>query len=94
LDKFESRPFDGFFLSYALHSRAYRVLNLKTNCIMETCEDTLDETAPCPPSIFEHIGPDQMRQTIFVEEEHTTTDWGDPKPTPPASLVETAEVGL
>jgi hypothetical protein len=46
LDKFESRSSDGVFLGYALHSRAYRVLNLETNCIMETCEVTFNETTP------------------------------------------------
>jgi hypothetical protein len=34
LDKFESRSSDGVFLGYALHSHAYRVLNLETNHIM------------------------------------------------------------
>jgi hypothetical protein len=48
LNKFESRSFDGVFLGYALHSHAYRVLNLETYCIMDTCEVTFDETAPCP----------------------------------------------
>ena len=37
-----------FFLGYALHYRAYRVLNLETNRIMETCEVTFDETSPSP----------------------------------------------
>ena len=44
LDKFESRCSDGIFLGYTIHSRAYRVLNLDTNRIMETCEVTFDET--------------------------------------------------
>jgi hypothetical protein len=35
LDKFESLSSDGVFLVTALHSCAYRVLNLETNCIME-----------------------------------------------------------
>ena len=50
----------GFFLGYALNSHAYRVLNLETNHIMETCEVTFDETAPCPSPIFELVGPYQM----------------------------------
>ncbi len=58
LDKFESRSSDGVFLGYALHSHAFRVLNLETNRIMETCEVTFDETAPCPSPVFEPIGPD------------------------------------
>jgi hypothetical protein len=44
MDKFESRSVDGIFFSYASHSRAYRVLNLETNQIVETCEVTFDET--------------------------------------------------
>jgi hypothetical protein len=58
LDKFESRSFDGVFLDYALHYRAYRVLNLETNHIIENCEVTFDETAPCPSPIFEPTGSD------------------------------------
>jgi hypothetical protein len=37
-DKFEARSVDGIFFGYASHSRAYRVLNLETNQIVETCE--------------------------------------------------------
>jgi transposase InsO family protein len=44
LDRFEARLVDGIFFGYASHSRAYRVLNLETNQIMETCEVTFDET--------------------------------------------------
>jgi hypothetical protein len=41
LYKFEARSVDGIFFGYASHSRAYRVLNLETNQIVETCEVTL-----------------------------------------------------
>jgi hypothetical protein len=58
LDKFESRSSDGVLLYYTLHSCAYHVLNLDTNHIMETCEVTFDETAPCPSPIFEPVGLD------------------------------------
>jgi hypothetical protein len=47
LDKFESRSSDGIFLGYASHSRAFRVLNLENNLVMETCEVTFDEIQPC-----------------------------------------------
>jgi hypothetical protein len=90
LDKFESQSSDGVFLGYALHSHAYCVLNLETNHIMETCEVTFDETAPCPSPIFEPVGLDQMGQTIFVEEEHNDADWVALEPTPPATPVELA----
>jgi hypothetical protein len=52
LDKFYSRSSDSIFLGYASHSRAYRVLNLETNRIMETYEVTLDEKMPCTSPIF------------------------------------------
>jgi hypothetical protein len=42
LDKIESWSSGGIFLGYALHSRAYYILNLETNRIMETCEVTFD----------------------------------------------------
>jgi hypothetical protein len=46
LDKFEARSVDGIFFGYASHSRAFRVLNLETNQIVETCEVTFDKTQP------------------------------------------------
>jgi hypothetical protein len=45
LDKFEARSVDGIFFGYASNSRGFRVLILKSNQIMETCEVTFDETA-------------------------------------------------
>jgi hypothetical protein len=47
-----SRSSDGIFLGYASHSRAFRVLNLDTNLVMETCKVTFNETQPCNSSIF------------------------------------------
>jgi hypothetical protein len=44
LDKFKSRSSDGIFLGYASHSRAFCVLNLDTNLVMETCEVTINKT--------------------------------------------------
>jgi hypothetical protein len=58
LDKFEARFVDGIFFGYASHSRAYRVLNLETNQIAETCEVTFDETQPRSQLIFECAGDD------------------------------------
>jgi hypothetical protein len=46
LDKFEARSVDGIFFGYASYSKAYHVLNLETNQIVETCEVTFDETEP------------------------------------------------
>jgi hypothetical protein len=69
LDKFESRSSDGIFLGYASHSRAFRVLNLDTNLVMETCEVTFVETQPCNSSVFECAGDDEVGKKIFEDEE-------------------------
>jgi hypothetical protein len=52
LDKIELRSSNGIFLGYASHSRAFCVLNLDTNLVMETCEVTVDETQPCNSPVF------------------------------------------
>ena len=77
LDKFESRCLDGIFLGYAIHSRAYRVLNLDTNRIMETCEVTFDETQPCSSSAFECAGDDEIGARIFEDEKDGDGDDDD-----------------
>ncbi|XP_004966968.2 uncharacterized protein LOC101762853 [Setaria italica] len=69
LDKFESRSSDGLFLGYALQGRAYRVLNIDTNRIEETCEVTFDETMPCFSFAFECAGDDEIGQDIFEDEQ-------------------------
>ena len=90
LDKFESRSSDGIFLGYGSHSRAYRVLNLETNGVMETCGVTFDETMPCTAPIFESAGEDELGESIFVEEEQEDANWGDPELTPMATPLEPA----
>jgi hypothetical protein len=40
------------FFCYASHSRAFRVLNLETNQIIETCEVTFDKTQPRSQLVF------------------------------------------
>jgi hypothetical protein len=74
LDKFEARSVDGIFFGYASHSRAYRVLNLETNQIVETCEVTFDETQPCSQLVLECAGDDELSEEIFQEEEHEHGD--------------------
>jgi hypothetical protein len=68
LDKFEARSSDGIFFGYANHFRAYRVLNLETNKIMEACEVTFDETMPCTSLGFECAGDEEMAEDLFEEE--------------------------
>jgi hypothetical protein len=67
LDKFESRSSDGIFLGYTSHDSSYRVFNLETNTIIESCDVTFDETAPCPRDVFECAGDKEMEEGIFVD---------------------------
>jgi hypothetical protein len=89
LDKFEARSVDGIFFGYASHSRAYRVLNLETNQIMETCEVTFDDTQPRSQLIFECAGDDELGEEIFQEEEHELGDDEDGGMVPAAEHVPT-----
>jgi hypothetical protein len=68
LDKFESRSFDGILLGYTHHGRSYRVYNLETNIIIESCDVTFDDTAPCPHDVFECASDKEMEENIFVYE--------------------------
>jgi transposase InsO family protein len=78
LDRFEARSVDGIFFGYASHSRAYSVLNLETNQIVETCEVTFDETQPRSQLVFECVGDDELGEEIFQEEEceHEDDEYG------------------
>jgi hypothetical protein len=89
LDKFEARSVDGIFFGYASHSRAYRVLNLETNQIVETCKVTFDETQPCSQLVFECAGDDELGEEIFKEEEHEHGDDEDGGMVPLAEHVPT-----
>jgi hypothetical protein len=88
LDKFESRSSDGIFFGYASHSHAYRILNLETNQVVETCEVTFDETMHCFISVFESAGDQKIGESIFVKENEEDVDWGDAEPTSSAAPVE------
>jgi hypothetical protein len=70
LDKFEARSVNGIFFGYASQSRAYRVLNLETNQIVETCKITFDKTQPRSQLVFECAGDGELSEEIFQEEEH------------------------
>jgi hypothetical protein len=89
LDKFEARSVDGIFFGYASHSRAYRVLNLETNQIVETCEVTFKETQPRSQLVFECAGDDELGEEIFLEENHEHGDDEDGGVVPAAELVHT-----
>jgi hypothetical protein len=69
LDKFESHSFDVILLGYTPHGRSYRVYNFDTNIVVELCDVTFDETAPCPHRVFECVGDKKIVESIFVDEE-------------------------
>jgi hypothetical protein len=69
LDKFESCSYDDIFLGYTPHGRSYRVFNLETNTIVESCDVTFDETALCPRDVFECAYDKEIEESIFVDEE-------------------------
>jgi hypothetical protein len=69
LDKFESHSSNGILLGYTPHGRSYRVFNLDTNTIVESCDVTLDESAPCPHDVFECAGDKEIEESIFIGEE-------------------------
>jgi hypothetical protein len=69
LNKFKSRSSDGILLGYTPHGRSYRVFNLETNTVVESCDVTFDEIAHCPRDVFECAGDKKMKESIFVDEE-------------------------
>jgi hypothetical protein len=69
LDKFESRSFDDILLGYTPHGRSYRVFNLKTNTVVESCDVTFDKVDPCPRDVLECAGDKKIEESIFVDEE-------------------------
>jgi hypothetical protein len=92
LDKFEARSVNGIFFGYASHSRAYRVINLETNQIVETCEVTFDETQPLSQLVFECAGDDELGEEIFQVEEHELGDDEDGGVVPPTDHVHTTSL--
>jgi hypothetical protein len=68
LDKFEARSVDDIFFGYASHSRAFRMLNLETNQILDTCEVTFNETQPCSSLDFECACHEELGKEIFEDE--------------------------
>jgi hypothetical protein len=85
LDKFESHSFDVILLGYTPHGRFYRVFNLKTNTIFESCDVTFNETTPCPRDVFECAGDKEMEERIFVDEELHSFDCDEDEPLLPST---------
>jgi hypothetical protein len=85
LDKFESRSFDGILVGYTPHDRSYRVFNLETNTVVESCDVTFDETAPFPRDVFKCAGDEEMEESIFVYERLQGVDGDEDEPLLPCT---------
>jgi hypothetical protein len=85
LDKFESRSIDGILLGYTPHDRSYRVYNLETNTVVESCYVTFDKTAPYPYDVFECAGDKKMEESIFVDEGLLCVDGDEDEPLLPST---------
>jgi hypothetical protein len=84
LDKFESCSFGGILLGYTPHGRSYRVYNFETNTIVESCDVTFDEIAPCPHVVFDCAGDKDMEESIFVDEGLQGVDGDEDEPLLPS----------
>jgi hypothetical protein len=85
LDKFESRSFDGILLRYTPHGRSYQVYNIETNIVVESCDVTFDEIAPCPRGVLECAGDKEMEESIFVDEGLQGVDGDEDEPLLPST---------
>jgi hypothetical protein len=72
-------------LGYTPHGRSYRVYNVETNTIVESCDVTFDETAPCPRGVFECVGNKEMEESIFVDEGLQGIDSDEDEPLLPST---------
>jgi hypothetical protein len=84
LDKFEFCSFDDILLGYTPHGRSYRVYSFETNIIVESCDVTFDETAPCSCGVFECAGNKELEESIFVYEELQCVDGDEDEPLLPS----------
>jgi hypothetical protein len=73
-------------LGYTPHGRSYRVYNVETNTVVESCDVIFDETAPCPHGVFECAGDKKMEESIFVDEGLQGVDDDEDEPLLPSTL--------
>jgi hypothetical protein len=72
-------------LGYTPYGRSYRVYNFEINTVVESCDVTFDETAPCPHGVFECAGDKEMEESIFVDEELQGVDSDEDEPLLPST---------
>jgi hypothetical protein len=80
LDKFESRSFDGILLRYTPHGRSYRVYNLQTNTVVESCDVIFNETAPYPHDVFECACDKEMEEGNIIDDGLQSVDGDEDEP--------------
>jgi hypothetical protein len=80
-----SRSFDGILLGYTPHGRSYRVYNFETSTVVESCDVTFDETAPCPHGVVECAGDKEMEESIFIDKGLQGIDGDEDEPLPPST---------
>jgi hypothetical protein len=85
LGKFKSHSSDSILLGYTPHGRSYRVFNLKTNTVIESCDVTFDETALCPRNVFECAGNKEIEESTFVDDESQGFDHDEDEPLLPST---------
>jgi hypothetical protein len=72
-------------LGYTPHDRSYRVYNFETNTVVESCDVTSDETAPCPHGVFECAGDKKIEESIFVDKGLHNVDGDEDEPLLPST---------
>jgi hypothetical protein len=80
INKFESCSSDGILLGYTAHGRSYRLFNLETNTIVESCDVTFNETCPCPRDVFKCTSDKKMEESIFIDERLQGVDGDEDDP--------------
>jgi hypothetical protein len=55
-------------MAFYLDDKSYRVYNVETNTVVESCDVTFNETVPCPHGVLECAGDKKMEESIFVDE--------------------------
>jgi hypothetical protein len=71
-------------IGYTPHGRSYRLFNLETNTIVESCDVTFNETAPCPHLVFESARDKEMEESKFVDEKLQSFDRDGDEPLLPS----------
>jgi hypothetical protein len=78
-------PLDGILLGYTAHGRSYRVYNLETNTVIESCDVTFNDTTPYPRDVVECAGDKEMEESIFIDKGLQGIDGDEDEPLLPST---------